>query len=99
MGRKDDSKRLTMEMPADLRNAHNRSRNHRAEVLSSGVCGCFYCCKTFRPDEIAEWCDTNPDGVGQTALCPKCGIDSIIGDRAGYELTAQFLSRMRRHWF
>jgi len=41
MGRKDDNKRLTMEMPADLRNAHNRSRNHRAEVLSAGCVAVF----------------------------------------------------------
>lgn len=98
MNREDDHKRA-IQMPAEFRNAHARSINHRGEVLSSDLCGCFYCCKTFRPDEIVEWCDANPDGVGQTALCPKCGIDSVIGDRAGYELTTQFLSRMRKHWF
>ena len=86
-------------MPANIRHAHDRSSSHRIEVLASTICGCFHCCRTFRPDEIVEWCDDDPSGVGQTALCPRCGIDSVLGDRAGYELSEEFLSRMKAYWF
>jgi hypothetical protein len=98
MGWEDEHRQRLAKMPPDLRNAHEHSDNHRQEVIASNVCGCFYCCKTFSPAEIVEWCDDS-EGVGQTALCPRCGIDSVIGDRAGFELTEQFLSRMRSHWF
>jgi hypothetical protein len=39
------------------------------------------------------------DKRGQTALCPKCGIDSVLGDACGYPLTEDLLSRMHQYWF
>jgi len=50
------------------------------------------------PGDVAKWVDEQ-DGVGQTALCPKCGIDSVIGSSSGYPITQAFLSGMRRYWF
>jgi hypothetical protein len=55
---------------------------HRDEILGSEVCGCFYCPAVFPPSKIKEWVDTK-DGIGQTALCPKCDIDSVIGSNSG----------------
>jgi hypothetical protein len=51
---------------------------HRDEILASDMCGCFYCLAVFPPNEVTEWTDKTV-GIGQTALCPKCGIDSVIG--------------------
>ena len=86
--------------------AHEHSSNHRAELLASVKCGCFYCLAIFEPAKILDWVDA-PEGqdhaeindVGQTALCPKCGIDSVIGDKSGYPLTIEFLREMHSHWF
>ncbi len=61
------------------------------------MCGCFYCLKTFPPSEIEQWTD-EPNG-GSTAICPKCGIDAVIGDASGYELNDQFLFAMHHWWF
>ena len=36
---------------------------------------------------------------GQSALCPRCGIDSVIGADSGYPITVEFLTRMKEHWF
>ena len=82
----------------DFEVAHKKSSSHRAEVLASEICGCFYCKSTFPPTEIAEWVDT-VDGVPLTALCPKCGIDSVIGSASGIALTPELLAEMNRHWF
>jgi hypothetical protein len=35
----------------------------------------------------------------QTALCPHCGIDSVISSASGYPITAAFLHRMHDYWF
>ena len=78
--------------------AHRHSSRHREEVLASESCGCFYCCSIFQPSEIQEWIDEQ-EGVGQTALCPKCGIDSVIGSESGYPVTIEFLEGMKVHWF
>ena len=85
--------------PSDLKKvAHAHSSNHRDALLASEVCGCFYCLKTFVPGAIDEWID--PEGEeGTTALCPHCGIDSVIGSASGFPITAEFLDRMRRYWF
>lgn len=74
--------------------AHKHSIHHRLKVQASTVCGCFSCVKTFGPDEITEWIDHN-----QTALCPKCGIDSVIGGASGYPITEDFLREMEKFWF
>ncbi|HEY4592684.1 MAG TPA: hypothetical protein VIJ61_09775 [Thermoanaerobaculia bacterium] len=85
--------------PEDVRGAHLHSSQHRAEIGESSLCGCFYCCSTFPPSEIEEWVDKNAAGEGQTALCPRCGIDSVIGDRSGFPVTKEFLEKMKAHWF
>jgi len=78
-----------------LKSAHKHSIRHKTEVLQSENCSCFYCLKTFLPTEIVEWTDEE-----QTALCPNCGIDSVIGDKSNYLITEiGFLTQMNRYWF
>ena len=79
-------------MPDDIRNAHGHVWN-RDEILASKQCGCFYCKSIFTPDKIEDWTDDD------CALCPNCGIDSVIGDKSGYPITEGFLSEMHRYWF
>jgi hypothetical protein len=67
-----------------------RSVRHRAAILASDLCGCYYCQQTFPPAAIEEWVDD-----GKTALCPKCGIDAVIGGAP----TAEGLARLYRQWF
>jgi hypothetical protein len=83
---------------ATLQSAHNRSSKHRDEVLGSEHCGCFFCCETFPPSEIKDWVD-EVKGIGTTALCPRCAIDSVIGSRSGFALTPEFLREMYDYWF
>ena len=91
---------------SDVVLAHKHSANHRHEILASHTCGCFYCLKVFGPLLIKEWIDVPEEASpgcsadeGTTAMCPYCGIDSVIGDRSGYPIDREFLSRMRRYWF
>jgi len=81
-------------MPPEVWKAHNHSSKHRAEILSSERCGCFYCLKTFDPSEIQDWLDDE-----QTALCAKCGIDAVIGSESGFPITKEFLGEMHKYWF
>ena len=81
-------------MPVNVAKAHDHSRRHRAEVLASELCGCFYCGATFVPSEILDWTDDE-----ETALCPRCGIDSVIGSAAEFPLTKEFLDEMHKYWF
>ncbi len=79
----------------DYITAYNHSIHHREELLRSKKCGCFYCLKVFLTSEINNWIED----VGGTAICPYCGIDSVIGEDAGYPLTEEFLKKMHDYWF
>lgn len=78
----------------DIVRAHKHSSMHRDELERSDVCGCFYCSSIYSPKEIVEWIDD-----GQTAICARCPVDSVIGDDSGYPITKEFLDRMHAHWF
>ena len=42
-------------------------------------------------------------GIGlmkeKLAMCPKCGIDSVLGDASGFMLSKNFLDGMNARWF
>ena len=79
----------------DAEAAHRYSIYNKKLIKRSKVCGCFYCGKIFAPDEVSSWIN---EGCG-TALCPYCGIDSVVGDASGYPVTENFLHKMHERWF
>jgi len=82
-----------------LRQAHRHSIHHRAEIEASTICGCFNCRAIFPPAAITEWTDTGNPEPEQTAMCPDCGIDAVLGDKSGFEIEVKFLRAMQRRWF
>lgn len=74
--------------------AHAHCTGNRGALGRSAQCGCFFCLEVFAPVEIVEWIDEDT-----TALCPRCGIDSVIPSSAGSPMTREFLEQMHRHWF
>ena len=68
-------------------------RNSRS-VLDSSRCGCYFCRKIFPPDEIRSFID-----YASTAMCPYCGIDSVIGDASGIPIREDVLEELHERWF
>jgi hypothetical protein len=79
---------------ADHIAAHKHCSSNRDELERSELCGCFHCMSMFPPGAIVEWIED-----GQTAICPECPVDSVIGSASGYPITRSFLERMHAHWF
>ena len=73
-----------------LRREHTRCTRNRLQLEATNVCSCFHCLQTYSPSEIVEWCDE-----GETAICPKCGIDSVLPNETRRDL----LVRMYDFWF
>jgi hypothetical protein len=86
--------RLLKTVGPDHIRVHKHCSRHRSEIERSERCGCFYCLQSFVTDDIQEWIDN-----GATAMCPRCGIDSVIGSASGFSLSPNFLQRMHRYWF
>ena len=84
----------------DFIKAHKFSNNHMEQLKNDKLCGCFYCLEIYSPSEINEQivADNDCDRYG-TAICPYCGIDSVIGENSGYPITKDFLTKMNRYWF
>ncbi len=49
------------------------SFQNRDQVTAAPACGCFSCLATFPGAGVQTWVDD-----GRTALCPRCGIDSVL---------------------
>jgi hypothetical protein len=50
--------------------------------------------KTFPSAEVTNWIESEG-----TAICPHCGVDSIIGDASGFPIETEFLEKMEAYWF
>lgn len=74
--------------------AKEQASRHRAHLEASGRCACFFCFKKFATSEIKAWVDSN-----QTALCPHCGLDSVLGDAAEQRIDDTFLRKMHQHYY
>ena len=86
--------------------AYRYTYNNWAQIEASRVCGCCSCQQIFPREEIVAWTglDMNnvddPVAVGkQTALCPKCGSEAVIGDKSGVPINPRFLGRMNEAWY
>jgi hypothetical protein len=87
---------LVSSLSMDAHDAHKFCSNHKPQLEKDSICGCFYCGMIFDPAEIDEW--IIEDRLG-TAICPYCGIDSVIGESSGYPITDEFMSAMNKEWF
>lgn len=77
------------------RSQHKHCSHNRKEIARSKNCACFYCKTRFESSKIERW-------VGRfdnTALCPHCSIDAVIGDASGINLTDSLLELMHHEWF
>ena len=82
-----ESDRLTVD--------HLYCTSNEKELQKSTFCGCFYCVTIFEPHEINTWIN---DKDGKTAMCPYCGIDSVLPDSM-VELSEEYLQKMKEVWF
>lgn len=84
---------INASMPKEISEAHKHSSN-RDEILRSKECACFYCYYHFAPSEV-EWVSIN----NELATCPRCSVDSVLGDASGFRLDDPFLELMHQYWF
>ena len=77
-----------------MRKLHVYSSHNRELILKSNKCYCFYCKSILSSNEIIKYIDNN-----ETALCPKCDIDSIIPDAIDDTIDQKVIDDMNQYWF
>ena len=80
----------------NLEQVYKHSKNNKQEIDKSDTCGCFYCREMFVPKEIKNWIK---DEKGDTALCPYCQIDAVIGNASGFEINKKLLEELYNKYF
>ena len=80
----------------ELKQAHAHCTRNRDTLGRSESAGCFCCLHVYPPAEIKDWVQRDQD---ETAICPRCGVDAVIGSASGLDLTPEFLQAMEAHWF
>ena len=66
---------------------------NKKQVLASQTCRCANCLATFSGAEVTEFTDK-----GKTAICPKCGEDTVLPDCVE-GLDDQLLQEIHDYWF
>ena len=87
----------------EVKRVHQHCTGNRQALAESELAGCFYCCALFPAGSVTDWVDgpaleTGDLDDGITALCPKCGIDSVLPS-ASVPLSRDLLVAMRNYWF
>ena len=80
-------------MNFEIKDLSKYSIKNKEDINKSEKCGCYYCINIFDSKEIKHWIDNN-----QTALCPRCNIDSILGD-FNVDINKDFLEKANNYWF
>jgi hypothetical protein len=82
----------------ELRDLHKLTSSNREALSKSKKAGCFYCLKIYDADSIEEWTMSSHRGPVDCAICPKCGVDSVLPD-SECNLNPTLLSQMSTMWF
>ena len=64
------------------------------EIANSKRVGCYHCIQVYSPLEITVTTDN-----GKTAVCAKCGIDSVLPDTSPFSLDNKTLNELNKKWF
>lgn len=67
---------------------------NRQAINQSKNAGCFHCLKLFPIEEIKLYTDND-----QTAICPYCNTDCVIGDYCGWQITNESLKIANKFWY
>lgn len=78
----------------EMKEIHSHTLSNRKEIEASDNCACISCCEIFSSSEVIDYIDD-----GETALCPICGIDAVIGDCTGISMEKETLSELNKEFF
>lgn len=67
---------------------------NRKLIEQSKNAGCFKCMQIFPSTDVKEYTDND-----QTVLCPLCGVDSVVGDMCGFNLSEHVLRNANIFWY
>ena len=65
--------------------------NNEVEILHSETCSCIFCRQQYSARNISDWVN---DKNGMNAICPECGMDTVVGDASKLSLDKELLKEL-----
>ena len=99
---------IEVKIPSESKSQHRKyltkvydlSYGNGDDLKKPGInCGCFFCGAMFDSSDLDETCFITEDDGKTTAICPDCGIDSIIYDKGDVKVTHNLLMQMMHRFF
>jgi hypothetical protein len=86
---------LSVEYGVDQYKAYDRDTKNREEIMSSEICGCFFCQANYDPSSIRKW-----KNIEQAACCPECRLGNVVVGSASVlpVHNKEFLRLVGAHW-
>lgn len=81
-----------------LAHAARHARGNDLSVKRSTHCACYCCEHQFDAKKVVEWTPEDRDGK-INAICPNCGVDSVIGDASGIAINEPLLTALNERYF
>ena len=78
----------------NIKKASQYSINNMQALKNSELAACHYCKSVYKSIEIVRTIDG-----GKTVLCPKCEIDTVLGDNSPFDFDRATLDRLHNYWF
>lgn len=82
----------TMDHDEEVRQAPRLAFNNKDRLEKATWCGCYQCLSIMTTNSVVMYTDN-----GTTALCPVCGVDSIIPEATDKD--KPLLMLMYEYWF
>ena len=83
---------LTLE---EIKSTFRLVTQNKMLLNQSNYAACYSCKRIFKSKDVTTFLN---EGVG-TAVCPYCGIDSVLGDKTGLGLSVENIQQLHDYWF
>ena len=90
---------IMSDIPYKYKKLHQLCLENQELLEKTKNCACFYCLYRFDVSEIEEWIE---DEYGLSAICPSCGIDTVIPigiEIDGEIITYEEVKMLKKYYF
>ncbi len=93
-GKDNKNRAYSFEEEEKLKKLHTYSSNNKLLIDKANKCYCFYCKEIFDARDVNYYLENE-----NTALCPKCMVDSVLPDNIDEALNEEIIEEMNKYWF
>ncbi len=72
------------------------TKDNEIDILRSKKCSCLFCRQSYDARKVSEW---NNEEKRISAICPECGMDTVVGDASGFNLDHDTLKAINQAYY